>query len=81
MQLPELVEMRQECVVFVEAFSEAEAWVEDDIVDGNACDCGGFEAFAKAGENERENFFCGEGRQVGPVLGAASGVHQDGSAA
>ena len=81
MQLVELVEMRQEGVVFVEAFSEAEAWVEDDFVHGNAYACGGFEAFVEILENEWENFVCGEPWLAEPVLRMAAGVHQDGSAA
>lgn len=81
MQLVELVEMRQKGVVFVEAFSETEAWVEDGFVDGNARGCGGFEAFVKAVENEWEDFVCGERWLAEPVLRMAAGVHQDGSAA
>ena len=44
-ELVELFEVGEEGVVFVEAFAEAEAGVEDDFVAGNAGVGGGFEAF------------------------------------
>ena len=43
-ELAELVEVGEERVVFVEAFAEAEAGVEDDLVAGDAGGGGGFEA-------------------------------------
>jgi len=43
-ELSELIEVREDRIVFVEAFAEAEAWVQDDFVAGNACGGGGFEA-------------------------------------
>ena len=43
-ELAELVEVGEERVVFVEAFAEAEAGVEDDFVAGDAGSGGGFEA-------------------------------------
>ena len=78
-ELVELVQVGQQRVVFVEALAEAEAWVEDDFVVGDACGCGGFEAGFECGEDERENLVFSEWGLVRPVLGAASGVHQDGS--
>ena len=75
------VEVGEERVVFVEALAEAEAGVEDDFVARDACGGGGFETVAKAFEDERENFVWGEGLLVRPVLRAAPGVHEDGSAA
>ena len=81
MQLMEGVEVGEERVVFVEALAEAEAWVEDDLVARYARGEGGFEAVAKAFEDEREHFVLSEGWLAGPVLRAAPGVHQDDSAA
>jgi len=43
-ELAELVEVSEERVVFVEAFAEAEAGVEDDLVAGNAGGGCGFDA-------------------------------------
>jgi hypothetical protein len=81
MQLVEGVKVSEERIVFIEALAEAEAGVEDDLVVRDACGGGGFEAVAKASEDERENFVRGERRLVRPRLRAASGVHEDGSAA
>ena len=75
-----LVEVREQRVVFVEAFAEAEAGVEDDLVAFDAGGGGGFEALGEFGEDLGENFVGCEGWERGPVLGTASGVHQDGSA-
>jgi len=80
-ELADLVEVGQQWVVFIEALAEAEAGVEDDLV---ALDAGGhcrFEAHPQFGEDKGEDFVWGEGWERGPVLRAASGVHQDGSAA
>jgi hypothetical protein len=79
-ELVELVEVREERVVFVEAFAEAEAGVEDDPVAWDAGGGGGFETFGQAREDEREDLVRCEGRERGPVLWAASRVHQDGAA-
>ena len=49
-ELAEIIEMREEGVVFVEAFAEAEAWVEDDLV---ARDAGGGGRFDAGGSSER----------------------------
>ena len=43
-ELAELVEVGEERIVFVEAFAEAEAGVEDDLVAFDAGGGGGFEA-------------------------------------
>ena len=75
-----LVEVREQRIVFVEAFAEAEAGVEDDSVAFDAGGGCGFEALGEFGEDEGENFVGCEGWERGPVLGAASGVHHDGSA-
>ena len=77
----ELVEAGEDGVVFVESLAEAQAGIEDDPVAGDARCGGGFEAFFKLRDDERENFAGSEGRKCGPILGAASGVHEDGSAA
>jgi hypothetical protein len=58
-ELVELVQVGQERVVFVEAFAEAEAGVEDDPVAGNACSGCGFEAGSKLSEDEREYLIWG----------------------
>ncbi len=44
-EFSKLIEVGEERVVFVEAFAEAEAGVEHDLVAWNACGGGGFEAF------------------------------------
>ena len=74
------VEVGQEGVVFVEAFAEAEAGVEDDFVAGDAGGGGGFEARGKFGEDEGEDFVWCERGERRPVVGASAGVHEDGSA-
>ena len=79
-ELSELVEVGEERVVFVEAFAEAEAGVEDDLVAWDAGGGGGFEAFGEFGEDEGKDFVGCEGWECGPVLRAAAGVHEDGSA-
>ena len=43
-ELAELIEVREERVVFVEAFAEAEAGIENDLVAGNTGGERGFEA-------------------------------------
>ena len=73
--------MGEERVVFVEALAEAEAGVEDDFVARDARGGGGFEAVAKAFEDEGKDFGFVEAWLAGPVLRAAPGVHEDGSAA
>jgi hypothetical protein len=80
-ELAELIEVGEERVVFVEAFAEAEAWVEDNLDANDAGGGGGLEAVGEFGEDEGEDFGWCEGWEMGPVLGTASGVHQNGSAA
>jgi hypothetical protein len=43
-ELAELLEVSEERIVFVEAFAEAEAGVEDDLVAGDSGGGGGFDA-------------------------------------
>ena len=78
-ELVELVEVGEDGVVFIEFLAEAQAGVEDDPVAGDARCGGGFEAFFELGNDERENFAGSECRKRGPVLGAGSGVHEDGA--
>jgi hypothetical protein len=42
--LPELIEMSEKGIIFVEFFAEAEAWVDDDLVAWDAGGCGGFDS-------------------------------------
>jgi len=78
---PELVQMCEKRVVFVEAFAEAEAGIEDDVVARDSGGSGGFQTFFEFDENEGKDLGRGERWQMRPVLRAATGVHQDDSAA
>jgi hypothetical protein len=76
-----LVEVGEERIVFFETFAEAEAGVEDDLVTRDAGSKGGLEAVCEPGENHRKDFARGQRREGWPLLWAASGVHEDCSAA
>ena len=76
----ELVEVREEWVVLFEFFAETEAGVEDDPVARDAGGSGSFESFGELREDEGHDFFGSEGWQGWPILRAASGVHENGSA-
>ena len=76
----EVFQVGQEAVVLVETFAEAEAGVEDDLVARDAGVDGGVEGGFESGEDEGDDFRGSQGRKVRPLVGAASGVHEDGSA-
>jgi len=80
-EVPELFEVCQQGVVFVEALAEAEARIEDDLVARDAGGQGGFEALCEFGKDQRKDLIWGERREGWPLLRASAGVHQDGSAA
>ena len=73
--------MGEDRIVIVEALAEAEAWVENELIVGNASGCRGFDASLHAGDDEGEDFVKSEWREMGPFVRAATGVHEDGSAA
>jgi hypothetical protein len=76
----ELVEVGEEWVVFVEFLAEAEAGVQDDFVARDTGGSGGLEALGEFGEDEGKDLVWRERWEGWPVLRAASGMHQDGSA-
>ena len=76
-ELAEVLEMREDGVVFVEALAEAKAWVEDDFFSRDAGRDGGCEAFPELIDDEGEDFAGCEFGEGGPVLRATSGVHED----
>jgi hypothetical protein len=79
-ELAEALEVREDRVVLVEAFAEAEAGVEDDFFLGDAGRDGRCEAFLEFSGDEGYNFAEREFGECGPVLRATSGVHEDGAA-
>ena len=77
----ELVEVGEEGEVCVAEFAEAEAGVEDDLIEREAGGGGGGDALQEAGEDEGEDGFGDEGWEGWPGLRGAAGVHEDGAAA
>jgi len=80
-ELVELVEVGEDRIVIVEALAEAETGVENELIVGNASGFCGFDASLQAGDDEGEDFVWSEWRETGPFVRAATGVHEDGSAA
>ena len=79
-ELAEALEVREDRVVLVEAFAEAEARVEDDFLSRDARRDGGCEPFLELSDDEGDDFAGCEFEECRPVLGAAPSVHEGGSA-